>query len=47
MVNYIKSKASKTSLGNYYSKTESDNKYLTEVSIPAIVMDFNTLQGSA
>ena len=47
MVNSIKNKVNAVNLQQYYTKTESDDKFLTEVNIPTIVMDFNTLQWSS
>jgi hypothetical protein len=44
MVTSIKNKVNSADLVQYYTKTESDDKFLTDVHIPTIVMDFNTLQ---
>ena len=47
MVAEIKNKVNFSDLSQFYTKTESDDKFLTEVNIPTIVMDMWTFQWSS
>jgi len=47
MVTSIKNKVNSVDLVQYYTKTESDAKFLTEIHIPTIPMEYGTFQWKA